>query len=332
MMRPNRKHCFAMLAVAVFASGAPVVAQTFSPQASPPPAPVASIAPACTTGLTASVGRATVAHGVGSELVTVSRRTGDPCVIADFPALAFASHPLHQTLATGRLGLPSSATLDPQTQITFSLRYVFAPHRSPVACALTATIGGVALGGLPLPIAPCQAVSEIDVSSFAPRETSALPSPSATTATRERLRSCGVHDLGVRDVAGEAAGGVTREIVAVQNRSFTPCAIARSTHAALLESQGQLMAVGTAPLGPASVTRGAFALPAGREASLTLSFGTVNAHGMACRASQAVALVLPGGTFTASAPARLAPCAGGDGFALRQTPLRLGVPLLGFEW
>jgi len=127
----------------------------------------------------------------------------------------------------------------------------------------------------------------------------------------------------------DLGAGMQRAVIAVQNRSLTSCTMPGAMRAQLLGPQGRLMAVTVV----ASERRNVGDLPvrAGHEASLTLSFATTDPHGKTCPQSHAVALVFPNGTFTASAPTTLAPCPGPDGVAIRETPLRSGVPLAGFE-
>ncbi|MBC5799537.1 MAG: DUF4232 domain-containing protein [Candidatus Eremiobacteraeota bacterium] len=320
------------LAAAGMALGAWTLAdaQTFPPLVAPPQ-PSASSSPACGKGVVASAGTPRTRGRVTVETVTLTVQAATPCLVSGFPAVTFAGSATASRLRTGRLSNPSSALLDPQNQATFALRYVRAPGASAAGCALVIVVGGTPAGGAPLRIAPCQALSEVDVSSFTSLAQGATPTPVPLTPPRTSnvTRPCGSADLAVRDAGSEPGAGTQRAVIAVQNRSLTSCLVPRAMRAQLLGTQGRLMALTV--VASARGTAGDLALRAGHEASLTLAFTTADPHGNACPQSRAVALVFPNGTFTASAPAELAPCPGPDGIAIRETPLRPGVPLPGFE-
>ncbi|MDQ2909380.1 MAG: DUF4232 domain-containing protein, partial [Candidatus Eremiobacteraeota bacterium] len=187
--------------------------------------------------------------------------------------------------------------------------------------------------GPPIPISPCEALAEIDVSSFSPLIATGLPAQPAAAAEvprGKRVGNCNVADLGMRDAGSTADGTTQHEVIAVQNRSLTACALPRAMHVQLLAQAGRLMPLGTVPSAAERANEDVTLAP-GHEASLRLDFATRDAAGNACPESRAVALVFPDGRFTASAPALLAPCPGPDGIALRRTPLRAGVPQPGFE-
>jgi len=265
--------CIALAALA--ALGGAAGAQTFPPLVAPPE-PSASSSPACGKSLVASAGTPKSRGGVVVETITLALHTGTPCVVAGFPDIVFAGHAGASTLRTGRLSNPSSALLDPQTQATFTLRYVRAPGASAAGCALSIIVAGAPAGGAPLPIAPCQAVSEVDVSSYTSVSQGATASPLPLTPARasKSTRRCGTADLAVRDAGSEPGAGTIRALIAVQNRSLTSCTVARAMHAQLLGTQGRLMAVTV--VSAQRPSGGDLALRAGHEASLTLSFGTTD--------------------------------------------------------
>lgn len=307
-----------------------VDAQTFPPLVAPP-APSASTSPTCGKGLVVSAGAARARGTVTVQTVTLSLHAGAPCLVSGFADIAFAGHAKTPSLRTGRLSNPSSALLDPQTQATFVVRYIRAPGALAAGCGLMIVIGGTTVAGAPLSISPCRTLSEVDLSSYTSVAQGATPTPLPLTPPRasKTARRCGTADLAVRDAGSDLGAGMQRAVIAVQNRSLTSCTMPGAMRAQLLGPQGRLMAVTVV----ASERRNVGDLPvrAGHEASLTLSFATTDPHGKTCPQSHAVALVFPNGTFTASAPTTLAPCPGPDGVAIRETPLRSGVPLAGFE-
>lgn len=325
----------ALVAFAALAAAAGTVrAQTFAPIVALP-APSASFMPACAAGVAASSGRPRTVAGVAVQTVALALPTGTPCTVSGFPGIVFSGHAADAALRTGRLSTASSATLDAQTRATFTVRYVVASGRRSVGCGLAVVIGGTVATGPPVPLSPCEALSEIDVSSFSPLGASGLaafPTPLANGASGKPVPPCNVADLGVRDAGSSSDGSIQHEFIAVQNRSLATCALPRAMHVQLLAQAGRLMPL-TAPPSAADGKRasGDITLAAGHEASLRLDFTTRDTAGNPCPQSRAVALVFPDGRFTASAPALLAPCPGPDGIALRRTPLRAGVPLPGFE-
>lgn len=327
-MRRIAVRCITFAALA--ALGGAATAQTFPPLVAPPE-PSASSSPACAKNLVASSGTPKSRGAVVAERITLALHTGTPCIVAGFPGIVFAGHAAAPVLRTGRLSNPSSALLDPQTQATFTLRYVRAPGASAAGCALSVVITGTPAGGAPLPISPCQALSEVDVSSYTSVSQGAAASPLPLTPARafKSTRRCSTADLAVRDAGSEPGAGMIRAIIAVQNRSLTSCTVARGMHAQLLGTQGRLMAVTV--VSAQRGNEGDLALRAGHEASLTLAFATADSRGKTCPQSHAVAFVFPDGTFTASAPTMLAPCPSPGDVAIHETPLRLGVPLPGFE-
>ncbi len=252
--------------------------------------------------------------------------------MSGFPAVVFAGEPVTNALRVGYLSTVSSVLLDAQTRATFAVRYVFAPHRQSAGCAFAVVIGGATAAGPPITIAPCQAVSEVDVSSFAPLGAGAAPSPPlrGLALNVKHVRRCEIADLSLRVAGSSSPNAAQREIIAVQNRSLTACKLPRAMHAQLLGPQGRLIVIPRAAALPLRMSApGDVVMPAGQEASLTLTFTTLDAAGRRCPASRAVALVFPDGRFTASTAAVFSACT--DQGEMQQTPLRAGVPLPGFE-
>ncbi len=147
-MRRIALRCITLTALA--ALGGAATAQTFPPLVAPPD-PSASSSPACAKNLVASSGTPKSRDEVVAERITLALHTGTPCIVAGFPGIVFAGHAAAPVLRTGRLSNPSSALLDPQTQATFTLRYVRAPGASAAGCALRVVITGTPAGGAPLP-------------------------------------------------------------------------------------------------------------------------------------------------------------------------------------
>ncbi len=297
-------------------------------------APVPSIPPLCTAGVSAAAGPAVAMGNSVAETVTLSRAAAQPCVVAGYPELADAARVGPARLGVGHISLESSTTVETQDAATFVLRYVRA-RGARGACALAVFVNGAKAGGAPVAISPCTAVSQIDVSSFASVSENPPVSPSparlGAAAAAAHPAPCNVGDLRVRAVASDPGAGTVREIVAVQNQSLAACTLENDLHAQLFDAQGRLAPVPIAPVVYGRGTPRQLTLEAGHEASLTLTYATTDPSGKTCPASQSIALALGTRGFTASAPAMLAPCVQKDGFGLHQTPLRLGVPLPGYD-
>ena len=294
-----------------------------------------SIPPLCTSGVSAAAGPSIATQGAVTQSVTLSRPTGAPCVIAGYPELAAASPASERPLPVGRLSLDSSTTLEVQSPAIFMLRFVRAGGSPGAGCALSILVNGAKTNGAPLGIAPCTALSEIDVSSYASVGANAVlsPSPQQSHGTTRTIPAipCGVADLRVREVASEAGSGGTRTVVAVQNRSLAACVLQNDVRAQLFDAQGQFVQLRIAPVRYGAGIPREIVLEPGHEASLALTYATAGPGGKACPVSQSIALALGTRGFTASAPAALAPCPAPDGVGLHETPLRPGVPLPGFE-
>ena len=292
--------------------------------------PVPSLPPLCAGDVSAAAGATTARGDDVTQTVTLSRPTGEPCVIAGYPELDDAAGVARSPIPVGRMSLASSATLGMHDPATFSLRYIRARGPSRV-CALSVLANGAKAGGAPIAIVPCTAVSQIDVSSFTSvsEMTIATPLPAqSAAATPFALPSpCGVGDLRVRDVASEPVAGGVREIVAVQNRLLGACALDNDVHAQLFDERGRFARIPVAPIVFGSDDPRRLVLLSGHEASLTLTFATTDVDGKPCPATASIALALGTRGFTAAAPAILAPCVRRDGYGLHESPLRLGVPL-----
>ena len=292
--------------------------------------------PICLSGL--AVKTALPAAGAPHEVtVIVSRITGAPCVVANYPQLALADGRAHpQPLVAGRLSVALSATVGAGATAAFLVRFGTVPASAPDSpapfaagegtCALAVLVNGaVALGRIRL-ATPCASLAALDLSSYAtgtapPGDALATPSPAAVQST------CRLHDLELRDAGADPAGDAMRERYALQNVGLGACRLSGAVDAVLRDAKGAPIVLQVAPrmMMPTLLT-----LPRGHEASFTIAFpGSGGPNGeQRCIAAATIAVTLatvPAVPLVATTHVTACPPATGPG--LRITNLQLGVPL-----
>jgi hypothetical protein len=290
--------------------------------------------PICLTDL--AVKTAPPAAGAPHEItVIVSRITGAPCVVANYPQLAPADGRTHpEPLVAGRLSPAQSATVGGRTPAAFLVRFATAPAPDSPApsasgegtCALTVFVnGGVAMGRVRLATS-CASLVALDVSSYAtgtapPVDAVATPSPAAVQS------ACRTHDLELRDAGADPAGDTMRERYALQNVGLGACRLSGAVNAVLRDAKGAAIVLQVAPrmTMPMLLT-----LPRGHDASFTIAFpGSGGPNGeQRCIAAATIAVTLATAPpVPLVAPTHVTACPPATGPGLRITNLQLGVPL-----